>query len=161
MLRRSLKLIIITHSVTYVGIELLGQLKKYKYKYKIIKCKSKYKKVGYKYKYTGLMSVRAKTTIVCGAHRRVFCWKKTRTKTILWYQNIKHRCWIVSPTLKIWIINSWQSMRGRNAMSPTHPPTMLFPIQSHKVADSFFRKSGNEMYDIFNLERAAKTGLTG
>ena len=33
----------------------------------------KYKKVGYKYKYTGLMSVRAKTTIVCGAHRRVFC----------------------------------------------------------------------------------------
>ena len=73
MPRRSLKLIIITHSVTYEGIELLGQLEKYKYKYKIIKCKSKYKKVGYKYKYTGLMSVRAKTTIVCGAHRRVFC----------------------------------------------------------------------------------------
>ena len=27
----------------------------------------------------------------------------------------------MSPTLKIWIIDSWQSMRGRNAMSPTHP----------------------------------------
>ena len=26
----------------------------------------------------------------------------------------------MSSTLKIWIINSWQSMRGRNAMSPTH-----------------------------------------
>ena len=98
MPRRSLKLIIITHSVTYVGIELLGQLKKYKYKYKIIKCKSKYKKVGYKYKYTGLMSVRAKTTPVCGLTAECSVERKQERKH---FCDIKHRCWIMSSTLKI------------------------------------------------------------
>ena len=54
-------------------------------------------------------------------------------------------------------------MHGRNAMSPTHPPTMLFPIQSHKVADSFSGNLAVKIYGIaiFKLERAAKTGLTG
>ena len=48
-------------------------------------------------------------------------------------------------------------------MSPTHPPTMLFPIQSHKVADSFSGNLAVKIYGIaiFKLERAAKTGLTG